>query len=155
MDQKTVNNLLDKAEFVFAKTMPTIPHEYTLMKTWDNDRDFIKPILKTFSSNHSPNSFFPPPPTRPAPNFFPPRHLLSPFLRTFAQNLGIWKTTSHQKSWKAKERSTKNPTIANSPTPFSLGWTPNSPCSPATSAPPKRNPSLQHSSSPWATTETP
>ena len=56
----------------------------------------------------------------------------------------------------------KTPTIANSPTPSSPDWTPNSPCSPDTSAPPKRNHSLQPSSScyngntvPWTTCHAP
>jgi hypothetical protein len=38
-------DLVEKAKWVFAKTMPHNPHWYTLRKGWDNDEDFVKLVL--------------------------------------------------------------------------------------------------------------
>jgi len=35
-----VSEKLESAKFRFAKTMPTIPHEYSLKKSWESERDF-------------------------------------------------------------------------------------------------------------------
>lgn len=32
-----IDQLLDQAKFVFAKSMPKMPHHYTLRETWDSD----------------------------------------------------------------------------------------------------------------------
>lgn len=45
MNEKLIHKLLDKAVFVYAKTMPNIPHEYTLRRTWKNDNDFVKVVI--------------------------------------------------------------------------------------------------------------
>ncbi len=39
-----IKNLLLNAKWIYAKSMPKFPHEYTLRKNWDND-DFIKCVL--------------------------------------------------------------------------------------------------------------
>lgn len=45
MNNIEVNNLLIKATFKVAKTMPTMPHEYTVRKTWDDDSKFVDVVL--------------------------------------------------------------------------------------------------------------
>lgn len=40
LDIETVNKLLSQAKYVFAKSMPTIPHEYSNRYNWENDKDF-------------------------------------------------------------------------------------------------------------------
>lgn len=41
MKQERVNELLENAKYTFAKSMPTIPHEYTLRTNW-NEGEFIE-----------------------------------------------------------------------------------------------------------------
>lgn len=36
-----IGNALLNQKWIFAKTMPKIPHEYTLRKNWGNDSDFV------------------------------------------------------------------------------------------------------------------
>lgn len=37
-----IDQLLDQAKFVFAKSMPKMPHHYTLRETWDsNTFDYV------------------------------------------------------------------------------------------------------------------
>lgn len=43
-ERDKVNELLNSHPFRFAKTMPTIPHEYTLRKQW-NDEEFEEVVL--------------------------------------------------------------------------------------------------------------
>lgn len=33
-----IDQLLDQAKFVFAKSMPKMPHYYTLKETWDSEQ---------------------------------------------------------------------------------------------------------------------
>jgi len=40
-----LNNILEKAEFKFAKTMASIPHSYTLKEKWDDVELFNKVVL--------------------------------------------------------------------------------------------------------------
>ncbi len=42
---RRVERLLTSHEWVFAKTMPDNPHEYTLRKRWENDEDFVYAVL--------------------------------------------------------------------------------------------------------------
>lgn len=43
-ERDKINELLNSHPFQFAKTMPTIPHEYTLRKHW-NDQEFEQVVL--------------------------------------------------------------------------------------------------------------
>jgi ABC-type glycerol-3-phosphate transport system substrate-binding protein len=45
-----VNNALKEGSFIFAKTMPEIPHEYTTNKKWD-DKEFFIEICKYITEN--------------------------------------------------------------------------------------------------------
>jgi hypothetical protein len=45
MIKEEVNKLLDNAKFVFAKSMPKIPHEYSHRNTWANDSFFCDVVL--------------------------------------------------------------------------------------------------------------
>lgn len=40
-----IDKLLLNAVFVFAKSMPKIPHEYTNRNTWEKDSDFVDCVL--------------------------------------------------------------------------------------------------------------
>jgi hypothetical protein len=40
MNKETVDELLNKTKYRFAKSMPTIPHEYSHRANWENDIDF-------------------------------------------------------------------------------------------------------------------
>lgn len=44
MDFNDVAKLLLEAEYKFAKSMPTMPHWYTLAETWDSREDFEKVV---------------------------------------------------------------------------------------------------------------
>lgn len=45
MTIQEVDILLKKANFIFAKSMPKIPHEYTHRESWDNDKSFCDLVL--------------------------------------------------------------------------------------------------------------
>lgn len=57
MDRLKVNQLLNIADFKFAKSMPTIPHEYSLRETWSNDKDFCD-VVKFIRENGVKEKFF-------------------------------------------------------------------------------------------------
>lgn len=44
MNNIEVNTLLSNGVFRFAKTMPTMPHEYTLKEQWVNKNKFIEVV---------------------------------------------------------------------------------------------------------------
>jgi hypothetical protein len=46
----TVNKALRNGTFIFAKTMPEIPHEYTTVKKWD-DPDLFMQVCKYIQDN--------------------------------------------------------------------------------------------------------
>jgi len=43
-DLEQVASDLAAQEWIFAKTMPTNPHEYTLRKLWRKDEDFVRAV---------------------------------------------------------------------------------------------------------------
>jgi len=45
MEVEKVHDLLDKAYFKFASSMPKMPHEYSHRETWINDSDFVDVVL--------------------------------------------------------------------------------------------------------------
>lgn len=45
MDNIKINILLNNCKWVFASSMPKIPHEYTHRQWWDNDKDFVDFVL--------------------------------------------------------------------------------------------------------------
>ena len=40
MEREEAEKLLECATFRFAKTMPTMPHSYTVRDTWENEAEF-------------------------------------------------------------------------------------------------------------------
>lgn len=40
-----IQKLIDQASFRFARTMPHIPHWYSMREQWQNDDDFVDVIL--------------------------------------------------------------------------------------------------------------
>ena len=40
MTQEAVDELLKRTKYVFAKSMPSMPHEYSHRLNWKNDKDF-------------------------------------------------------------------------------------------------------------------
>lgn len=45
MNKEKIHILLDNANFVFAKSMPKIPHEYSHRNTWKIDSDFCDVVI--------------------------------------------------------------------------------------------------------------
>jgi hypothetical protein len=43
-DLDTVRDLLLAQRWIFARTMPANPHEYTLRKLWTDDADFVRTV---------------------------------------------------------------------------------------------------------------
>lgn len=41
---KWLCRILEEQDWIFAKTMPTMPHWYTLRKAWERETDFIKAV---------------------------------------------------------------------------------------------------------------
>lgn len=51
-----IDQLLDQAKFVFAKSMPKMPHHYTLRETWDsNTFDYVVQKIREMGT---PEMFF-------------------------------------------------------------------------------------------------
>lgn len=50
MNDIEVNTLLNNSKFKFAKTMPTMPHFYTLKDSWDDKNKFIE-VVKYIYAN--------------------------------------------------------------------------------------------------------
>ena len=44
MNENIVSTILEQ-DWTFAKTMPQMPHEYSLRKKWKDEQDFIKAVL--------------------------------------------------------------------------------------------------------------
>ena len=40
-----ISNILEKSEWVFAKTMPETPHFYTLKRTWGDKKQFESVVV--------------------------------------------------------------------------------------------------------------
>ena len=40
-----ISNILEKSEWVFAKTMPETPHFYTLKRTWEDKKQFESVVV--------------------------------------------------------------------------------------------------------------
>jgi hypothetical protein len=55
-DIEKVTALLNAQKWVFAKTMPENPHEYTVRKNWENDDDFVF-VVKYIRANGYPFKF--------------------------------------------------------------------------------------------------
>lgn len=45
MDKDKIHNLLNSANYIFAKTMANIPHEYTKRDWWRIDSDFVDVVI--------------------------------------------------------------------------------------------------------------
>ena len=57
MTKDKVNQLLRDNTFRFAKSMPRIPHSYTLKNTWESGDDFIK-VVKFINANGVKEKFY-------------------------------------------------------------------------------------------------
>lgn len=45
MTIENISNALEKANFIFAKSMPKIPHEYTHRESWADDKLFCDIVI--------------------------------------------------------------------------------------------------------------
>jgi hypothetical protein len=57
MNKETVNELLKKAKFKFALSMPNIPHEYSHREKWEVDKDFCD-VVQFIRDNGVKEKFF-------------------------------------------------------------------------------------------------
>ena len=46
MEEIELKEMLEGAHFRFAKSMPHLPHWYTLRETWKNETDFVDAVKK-------------------------------------------------------------------------------------------------------------
>jgi hypothetical protein len=45
MNHEKARDLIARNKWTFAKTMPQIPHEYTLRKNWNSEKEFVALVL--------------------------------------------------------------------------------------------------------------
>lgn len=57
MNKADVDKYLRKAKYNFAKSMPEIPHYYTLIKDWGNKEAFLE-VVKFIRENGTEGSFY-------------------------------------------------------------------------------------------------
>ena len=57
MNKSEVDKLLGEAKYNFAKTMPGIPHYYTLIRDWENKERFTE-VVKFIRENGVEGSFY-------------------------------------------------------------------------------------------------
>ena len=43
--QENIKNRLEENQWIFAKTMPEMPHFYTLKRTWSNEKEFESTVI--------------------------------------------------------------------------------------------------------------
>lgn len=55
MEKIELDDLLNAAEFRYAKTMPQFPHYYTLRKTWENNK--FDAVVKAIRELGTPRAF--------------------------------------------------------------------------------------------------